>query len=41
MSKKVFDSFLLNNSSLSEHPSPYLNNKNINFSTGALGHGLF
>jgi transketolase len=40
MSKKVFDSFLLNNSSLGEHPSPYLNNYNINFSTGALGHGL-
>lgn len=40
LSKRVFDSFLQNNSILGEHPSPYLKNNEINFSTGALGHGL-
>ena len=40
LSKKNFYSFALQGSLFGEHPSPKINNKYINFSTGSLGHGV-
>ncbi len=40
LSKKKFYSFAMQGSLFGEHPSPKINNKYLNFSTGSLGHGI-
>ena len=40
LTKKNFLSFASEGSVFGEHPSPKINNKYINFSTGSLGHGV-
>lgn len=40
LSKKKFYSFATQGSLFGEHPSPKIDNKYLNFSTGSLGHGV-
>jgi transketolase len=40
LSKKDYETFANQGSFFGEHPSPKINSKYINFSTGSLGHGL-
>ena len=40
LSKNFFYSFATQGSLFGEHPSPKINNKYLNFSTGSLGHGI-
>ena len=40
LKRKDYDSFANQGTLFGEHPSPKINNKYINFSTGSLGHGL-